>query len=209
MKCWKKLGTAVLTLLLCMTSLPLTRADAAGSYQVKETRVDNTTYFSVYSNEAEMEEDHFYTTSYDVFESTGAHRYRLTFYQPFQANSQEQAKALQRYLGANLSTAGQVGRYSFSRNGETFFWLYKIEGWDDSKSVYNLEEAGPWYNAGGEQCNVMVIGRGDQVSANWSYIHYTLGCSVADWFPQTSPQDGMTVGFSFGSGGTVWRYCLD
>lgn len=209
MKHWKKLGTAVLVLLLCFTSLPFARAEAAGSYQVNETQVDGKLYYSVYSDETEMEENHFYTTAYDVYESTGQHRYRLTFYQPVQATSAEQARALQRYLGGRLSTAGQVGWYSFSYNGETYCWLYKIEGWDSSKNVYNLEESGPWLNAAGEQCNVTVIGRGDQVSENWSYIHYTLGYSIAIWFPQTSPQDGMTVGVSFGPSGTTWRYCSE
>ena len=67
-----KIVTAVMAMLFCLTTLPLTRADAAGDYKVKETRVDDVVYYSVYSNTDESNENHFYTSSKDVYDSTGA-----------------------------------------------------------------------------------------------------------------------------------------
>ncbi len=210
MKHWKRIGSAVLAMLLCRTFLPLIRADAAASYKVKETRVDDVTYYSVYSNSEEQNEDQFFTTAYDVYESTGSYRYTITFYQPFQSAEKEQADALAKYLADRSGSSSYVGWYSFTRYGETFCWVYRIEGWDPGDSVYNLEEAGPWRNRSGECCNIRVIGRGDLISESWNEIHNTLECSTAVWIPQNSPKDGMTLGFSFNSGEgteTVWRYC--
>ena len=189
-----KIVTAVMAMLFCLTTLPLTRADAAGDYKVKETRVDDVVYYSVYSNTDESNENHFYTSSKDVYDSTGAYSCTLTFYHPFQSVDWEQADALARYLANQMQIEGYVG---FSRYGESFYWVYMIEGWDPGDSVYNLEDAGPWSNMAGESCSATVIGRGNLVSETLSG---PSGYSIAAWFPQFSPSDGMTVGFSFGSG---------
>lgn len=198
-----KILTVILAVLLCLGALPGTRADAADSYRVKETRVDDVVYYSVYSNTEESNENHFYTTAYDVYDSAGAFSCTLTFYEPLQPVDVGQADALAKYLAGQMRTKGYVNWYSFSRYGETFYWVYGIEGWDPGESVYNLEDAGPWSNMAGESCSATVIGRGNQNAA---------GYSTVVWFPQSSPKDGMTVGFSFSSGdqgGTVRKYCLD
>lgn len=207
-------SSAFLISVLLLLFFVSTGADASSSYKVKVTNTDTVTYYSVYRNSSQAEEEHFYSSIYDVYSSMGQHKYTIRFFRPFGETNEYQAKALAKYVAEHSKAKRyQYGWYGqHSKDNPPVYWVYLIEGWNQEKSVDNLIEASPWRNSVSEWFVPKIVGRGDLTSSKWSYYRNELECSTAVWFPQSNVKDGVTVGFSFISGeenDIVRRYCID
>ena len=195
----RRIISSLLVLLLCIQLLPALSAGAAPRYKVKETRVDDVWYYSVYSSSAEKEDTHFFTHIYNVFTSANG-KMKLTMYEPMSFSSDAQAQALADYLQKQSREKRHCSGWyrQVSRDGTVYRWVYLIEGWDPSQSISDLIDKGRYWKDLSREClMIQSAGDGDVRTSLNSYIYGALEASFAVWFPQSSPHEGVTAAFIF------------
>lgn len=205
----------VVTALFALFSTILaTEALAASSseYKVKQRTEDGTYYYYVYKGSLPKNYDAtFYTNPKDVYKSSNG--MKITFYQALGGATEEQADAFIRYLGSQTKVYWYCGYYGFKVKigGEsfTYWYVYKIEGWNAKGNVANLVTASPFKNSDKEKLYVEYIDEGDVVSDQWSYIRNNRECSAGIHLNIPNPKNGVTVGFRFKNKlGTAYEYCI-
>lgn len=173
------------------------QADAAG-YKVKQWKNGDMYCYTVYTGTLpKMYEPTFYRMNTDNYYSRDG-KIRIAVYSPYNAPTAAQADAFYRYLLSKSSKVTQAGYYELIYSDYTMRYVYKIEGWNQDKSLSSLLNAGPFWNEETQyRLELVNIGHGDQVLDQWTYLRKTLHCTTAVFFPVKSPRDGATIGLRF------------
>ena len=183
--------------LILSLSIPI-EAAAASSYKVKSWKNDGVYYYYVYKGSLpKYYEPTFYRLPTDIY--TASNGMKITIYSPYAPwvdVTEAQANAFIKYQNRKSSAkyhfAGWFGITQTDDWGKKkSYHPYKIEGWNTTRSLSRLLNAGYFSNSEGERIEVVKIGYGNVRSEKWDYIRNTLGCFTAFYWEKRNATVGL------------------